>query len=78
VSHTPPLPSGDEEHPLTLQLGGSSPERLARAAEICATEYGYDEINLNCGCPSARVVGRAVHVESSLPILSTARRGLGG
>lgn len=41
-----------------MQLGGSSPERLARAAEICADEYGYDEINLNCGCPSARVVAK--------------------
>ena len=49
---------GDEEHPITVQLGGSSPGRLARAAEICDAEYGYDEINLNCGCPSARVVAK--------------------
>ena len=43
-----------EEHPLAVQLGGSDPEQLFRAAQICA-EYGYDEINLNCGCPSDRV-----------------------
>lgn len=43
-----------EEHPLAVQLGGSDPEQLYRAARICE-EYGYDEINLNCGCPSDRV-----------------------
>ena len=48
---------GGEEHPLTLQLGGASPDRLARATEIGVHEYGYDEVNLNCGCPSAKVVG---------------------
>ena len=42
------------EHPVALQLGGSEPEELARAARIGA-EYGYDEINLNVGCPSERV-----------------------
>ncbi|AXQ29329.1 tRNA dihydrouridine(20/20a) synthase DusA [Solimonas sp. K1W22B-7] len=42
------------EHPVALQLGGSEPEDLARCAEI-GTSYGYDEINLNCGCPSDRV-----------------------
>ncbi|WP_425044164.1 tRNA dihydrouridine(20/20a) synthase DusA [Primorskyibacter sp. S87] len=42
------------EHPLALQLGGSDPEELAQAARIGA-EAGYDEINLNCGCPSDRV-----------------------
>ncbi len=42
------------EHPLAIQLGGSEPAQLARAASI-ATEYGYDEINLNIGCPSDRV-----------------------
>jgi tRNA-dihydrouridine synthase A len=42
------------EHPLALQLGGSEPEVLAQAARIGA-EWGYDEINLNCGCPSDRV-----------------------
>ena len=42
------------EHPLALQLGGSKPDDLARAAEIGAG-FGYDEINLNCGCPSDRV-----------------------
>jgi tRNA-dihydrouridine synthase A len=42
------------EHPVALQLGGSDPAKLARAAAIGA-ERGYDEINLNCGCPSDRV-----------------------
>jgi tRNA-dihydrouridine synthase A len=42
------------EHPAALQLGGSEPEELARAAAIGAAQ-GYDEINLNCGCPSERV-----------------------
>ena len=43
-----------EEHPLAVQLGGSDPGQLHQAARIC-TEHGYDEINLNCGCPSDRV-----------------------
>ena len=42
------------EHPVALQLGGSEPSRLAEAARIGA-DFGYDEINLNCGCPSDRV-----------------------
>ena len=42
------------EHPVALQLGGAEPGRLAEAARIGA-EFGYDEINLNCGCPSDRV-----------------------
>lgn len=42
------------EHPVALQLGGSDPLRLAQAARIGA-DYGYDEINLNIGCPSGRV-----------------------
>jgi tRNA-dihydrouridine synthase A len=42
------------EHPVALQLGGSEPDLLAQAACIGA-EHGFDEINLNCGCPSDRV-----------------------
>jgi len=42
------------QHPLALQLGGAEPRRLAEAARIGA-DFGYDEINLNCGCPSDRV-----------------------
>lgn len=42
------------EHPVALQLGGCEPEDLAAAARICA-DFGYDEINLNVGCPSDRV-----------------------
>jgi tRNA-dihydrouridine synthase A len=43
-----------EEHPVALQLGGSEPAALAEAARI-GQAMGYDEINLNCGCPSDRV-----------------------
>ncbi|QEA14178.1 tRNA dihydrouridine(20/20a) synthase DusA [Comamonas flocculans] len=42
------------EHPVALQLGGSEPAELAQAAQI-GQRWGYDEINLNCGCPSERV-----------------------
>ncbi len=45
---------GPEEHPLALQVGGSEPAELARCARIAA-ERGYDEVNLNVGCPSDRV-----------------------
>ena len=43
-----------EEHPVALQLGGSDPAKLAEAAAI-GEAFGYDEINLNVGCPSDRV-----------------------
>jgi len=42
------------EHPLALQLGGSEPDDLAQCARL-AERWGYDEVNLNCGCPSERV-----------------------
>src|SRR5271166_356314 len=44
----------DAQHPVALQLGGAEPKRLAEAACIGA-DFGYNEINLNCGCPSDRV-----------------------
>lgn len=44
----------DEEHPLALQLGGSEPADLAKCAKL-ALQWRYDEVNLNCGCPSERV-----------------------
>jgi tRNA-dihydrouridine synthase A len=44
----------DEEHPLALQLGGSEPADLAHCAKL-GEAWGYDEININCGCPSERV-----------------------
>lgn len=44
----------DVEHPVALQLGGSDPDKIAEAARIGAS-FGYDEINLNIGCPSDRV-----------------------
>ena len=47
-----------EEHPVALQLGGSEPRELAAAARA-GEEAGYDEINLNCGCPSERVASGA-------------------
>ncbi len=48
------LDHAPEEHPVALQLGGSDPAELAAAARLGA-DAGYDEINLNCGCPSDRV-----------------------
>lgn len=48
------LAYNSEEHPLALQLGGSEPADLARCA-TWAEDYGFDEVNLNCGCPSDRV-----------------------
>jgi len=48
------LEHSPEEHPVALQLGGSDPAELAQAARLGA-RAGYDEINLNCGCPSDRV-----------------------
>ena len=63
VSHVGAVLFGDRErflaydqaeHPLALQLGGSDPAQLAQAARI-AEDYGYDEVNLNVGCPSDRV-----------------------
>jgi tRNA-dihydrouridine synthase A len=44
----------EQEHPVALQLGGSEPDDLARCARL-AQQWGYDEVNLNCGCPSERV-----------------------
>jgi tRNA-dihydrouridine synthase A len=44
----------DSEHPVAIQLGGSEPAALAKAARI-AEDFGYDEVNLNVGCPSDRV-----------------------
>ena len=43
-----------QEHPVALQLGGSEPADLGRCAKL-AEQWGYDEVNLNCGCPSERV-----------------------
>jgi tRNA-dihydrouridine synthase A len=48
------LELNEEEHPVALQLGGSEPAELAHCAKL-GEEYGYDEINLNIGCPSERV-----------------------
>ncbi|WP_372758136.1 tRNA dihydrouridine(20/20a) synthase DusA [Litorivivens sp.] len=44
----------DCEHPVALQLGGSDPSALGKCAQM-AQQWGYDEVNLNCGCPSDRV-----------------------
>ena len=48
------LSFSNEEHPIALQLGGSDPDRMALAAKI-GQDFGYDEININVGCPSDRV-----------------------
>lgn len=48
------LDFSEEEHPVAIQLGGSEPDALAASARQAA-QWGYDEINLNCGCPSERV-----------------------
>ena len=48
------LEFSEEEHPVALQLGGSEPDELAHCAKL-GEQYGYDEINLNIGCPSERV-----------------------
>ncbi|OZB59403.1 MAG: tRNA dihydrouridine(20/20a) synthase DusA [Lysobacterales bacterium 14-68-21] len=48
------LEHSQQEHPVALQLGGSDPQELARAA-VFGAQAGYDEINLNVGCPSDRV-----------------------
>ena len=48
------LAFNDQEHPLTLQLGGSVPEELAECCRL-AEDYAYDEVNLNVGCPSDKV-----------------------
>ncbi|WP_317931577.1 tRNA dihydrouridine(20/20a) synthase DusA [Halioxenophilus sp. WMMB6] len=48
------LKFNSEEHPVALQLGGSDPQALAECTRI-AEQWGYDEVNLNCGCPSDRV-----------------------
>jgi tRNA-dihydrouridine synthase A len=48
------LDFNEQEHPVALQLGGSEPAALSQAAQLGA-QWGYDEINLNCGCPSERV-----------------------
>ena len=48
------LAFNSEEHPIAVQLGGNDSHDLAKSARICA-DFGYDEINLNVGCPSDRV-----------------------
>lgn len=53
------LAFSDEEHPVALQLGGSDPANLARAARLGASA-GFDELNLNVGCPSERVQRGAI------------------
>lgn len=59
----------DNEHPVVLQLGGSNPTDLAKCAKL-GEQYGYDEINLNVGCPSDRVqhykIGACLMAEPNL------------
>ncbi len=66
------------EHPVALQLGGSEPDRMAMAAEI-GQGFGYDEININVGCPSDRVqsgrFGACLMAEPDLVAASVAAMG---
>ncbi len=64
------LSYGECEHPIALQLGGSNPKDLGEAAKI-ASEYNYDEINLNVGCPSKKVKSGnfGVFLMKDLPLL---------
>ena len=63
------LTYNNEEHPIALQLGGSDPAALAQCAKL-SEEWGYDEVNLNCGCPSDRVqegrIGAVLMAEPNL------------
>jgi tRNA-dihydrouridine synthase A len=63
------LDFSEQEHPVALQLGGSEPADLAKSAKL-GEQWGYDEININCGCPSERVqkgaFGACLMAESSL------------
>lgn len=65
-----------EEHPVAVQLGGSDPDELAESARICES-MGYDEINLNVGCPSDRVqkgkIGACLMAEPELVAECVAR-----
>lgn len=65
------LDFSDIEHPIALQLGGSEPDLLAKATKIGA-DWGYDEVNLNVGCPSERVqkgcFGAALMKEATLVV----------
>lgn len=72
------------ERPLVLQLGGNQPEYIRRAAEM-AQSFGYNEVNLNCGCPSEKVSGKgcfgaALMLEPKLvaEIMSAFNAGAGG
>ena len=49
------LAFSDNQHPVVCQLGGSDPHTMAEAAKVCQ-DFGYDEVNVNCGCPSNKVV----------------------
>jgi len=63
------LDFNEQEHPVALQIGGSEPADLAKSAKL-GEQWGYDEINLNCGCPSERVqkgaFGACLMAESGL------------
>ena len=62
----------EKEHPVALQLGGNDPDALCKAAEI-GILWGYDEINLNCGCPSSKVLAGGFGAQMMLEAQETAR-----
>ena len=58
----------DQEHPVACQLGGSDPEALAICAKV-VEDFGYDEVNLNVGCPSDRLIrGRDIPLLGQPPL----------
>ena len=48
------LSFSENQHPVVCQLGGNDPVTMGQAAKVCQ-EFGYDEVNVNCGCPSNKV-----------------------
>ena len=54
-NHKQILRRGEHTGPTVCQLGGNCPDLMSQAAYIAINEYGYDEVNINCGCPSDKV-----------------------
>ena len=62
----------EEEHPVAVQLGGCDPEHMTQCA-VKSQEYGYDEVNINVGCPSDRVKKRQFRCLSDGPAPGSGR-----
>jgi tRNA-dihydrouridine synthase len=63
----------EEEHPVVVQIGGSDPATAQMAAILCE-QLGYDEININCGCPSKKVQVKMSSILNSCWLLLSERR----